>query len=407
MPEHLPFFPHVVRVEHHERPGGRSQSPRSSPDQGERAQRYFNKEHSSIQQPKPGRSGWSKTKIALVSAVIVAPVAAAGLWVAVHSIPWMGPLVANTLRSALGKERVTRLEDFVYAIEDRVNRTIKSDDAPKTYWKVPKKTKALALVPPTPPEPDATLPTTPTKPVLLPFAPKDPGPAHDKWVAEGDGVWVPMVDPRRPEEGPRMYKTLLHADSSRSWSELFVVAVDLRTVAVMPVMGYQEPRTDKPEAAGYARPAKIPAQHYDALLAAFNGGFMAEHGGYGVFFDGITFLDPKDDACTLASYRDGTFSVASWSHIKDRVEQMRWYRQAPNCMYENGEMHPNLSGHYVKKWGATLDGNTVIRRSAVGLSPDGKILYVGISNHTTAKVMAAGMSHAGASNVAQMDVNWS
>src|SRR5690606_28946328 len=39
--------------------------------------------------------------------------------------------------------------------------------------------------------------------------------------------------------------------------------------------------------------------------------------------------------------------------------------------------------------------------------PDGKILYVGISNHTTAKVMAAGMFHAGAASVAQMDVNWS
>lgn len=357
------------------------------------------------QATRPARS---KSKIALISAAIVTPLALGGLWVAVHSIPWMGPLVANTLRSTIGKENVTRLEDFVYAIEDRVNRTVKSDAAPRTYWKVPKKTEAVAAVVPTPTAPVEDTPVpAPAEPALEPFAPKDPGPAHDKWVAEGDGVWVPMIDPRRPDEPPRMFKTLLHADSSRSWSELFVVAVDLRQVAVMPVMGYQEPRTDKPEAQGYVRPAKIPAKHYGALLGAFNGGFMAEHGGYGVYFDGITFLDPKDDACTLASYRDGTFSVASWTHIKERVGEMRWYRQAPNCMYEDGEMHPNLKVQYARKWGATLDGNTVIRRSAVGLSPDGKILYVGISNHTTAKVMAAGMFHAGAASVAQMDVNWS
>jgi hypothetical protein len=49
----------------------------------------------------------------------------------------------------------------------------------------------------------------------------------------------------------------------------------------------------------------------------------------------------------------------------------------------------------------------VIRRSAVGISKDRQILYVGISNHTTAKVMALGMHHAGADAVAQMDVNWS
>jgi hypothetical protein len=216
-----------------------------------------------------------------------------------------------------------------------------------------------------------------------------------------------MIDPRRPHEAPRLYKTLLHADSSRSWSELFVVAVDLRQVAVMPVMGYQEPRTDKPSAAGYVRPAKIPAAHYDALLGAFNGGFMAEHGGYGVYFDGITFLDPKDEACTLLAYRDGTYAVASWQNVKSRASDMLWYRQAPACMYEDGEMHPFLKVHRAKKWGATLDGNTVIRRSAVGISADGNILYVGISNHTTAKVMAQGMHHAGAAHVAQMDVNWS
>jgi hypothetical protein len=200
---------------------------------------------------------------------------------------------------------------------------------------------------------------------------------------------------------------LLHPDDSRSWAELFVVAVDLRTVSVMPVMGYQEPRSEKKEAIAYERTAKIPKEHYGSLLAAFNGGFMAEHGGYGVYFDGILFIDPKDDACTLAHYKDGSFKVATWTRIKQEQSEMDWFRQAPNCMYEDGKMHPNLKVHYARKWGATLDGNTVIRRSAVGLSKDRQILYVGISNHTTAKVMASGMHHAGAFTVAQMDVNWS
>ena len=41
------------------------------------------------------------------------------------------------------------------------------------------------------------------------------------------------------------------------------------------------------------------------------------------------------------------------------------------------------------------------------MGPDPNILYVGISNHTNAKVMAEGMRHAGATTVAQLDVNWS
>lgn len=355
----------------------------------------------------PGRfarlSWWKK---GLLLCALVTPPAVGGLWIAVHSIPWMGPLVANTLRSVVGKENVTRLEDFVYSIEDRVNRTLKADEKPKSYWEVPAKS-AAPLPPPTPAAQPSEEEAEDEAPQLSPFAPPTPGPVNKEWSAEGDGQWVPIVDPRRPEESPRLFKTLLHPDSSRSWAELFVVAVDLRQVEVMPVMGYQEPRTEKPEAADYQRSAKIPPQDYEALLGAFNGGFMAEHGGYGVYFDGISFIDAKDDACTLAYYKDGSFRVATWAKIKDGFEQMQWYRQAPGCMYEDGVMHPSLKVHRSRKWGATLDGNTVIRRSAVGLSKDRQILYVGISNHTTAKVMAAGMNHAGADNVAQMDVNWS
>jgi hypothetical protein len=368
-------------------------------------------------EPAPGagahavpRAGWFRRlplwkKLALI-ALAVGPVLVVALWIAVHSIPWMGPLVANSLRATIGKDNVTRLEEFVYSIEDRVNQTFKSGDKPKSYWAVPE--KSAKVIPPAPkPAPSGATSAAEEKVELTPFAPPVPGPVHDTWSAEGDGQWVPVTDPRRPGEAPRMFKTLLHADSSRSWSELFVVAVDLRQVAVVPVMGYQEPRTDKKEAEGYKRPAKIPEAHYDALLAAFNGGFMAEHGKYGVYFDGILFLDPKDDACTLTKFKDGSFAVGTWTGMKARQNEMEWFRQAPACMYEGGEMHPNLRVHSARKWGATLDGNTVIRRSAVGLSQDQQILFVGISNHTTAKVMAHGMHHAGAHTVAQMDVNWS
>jgi hypothetical protein len=324
-------------------------------------------------------------------------------------------LVANSLRSAIGKDNVAHLEDFVYAVEDRFNRIFLAHRRPKSYWKVPPSQPAPARAP-------ALASTTQAKPTevapgpeshpnvppeLAPFQPISPGPVPEGFAPEGDGIWVPMIDARRPNEAPRLFKTLLHPDKSRSWAELFVVAVDLRTVSVLPVLGYQEPRTDKPESQAYVRRAKIPEEHLGALLAAFNGGFMAEHGGYGFAYDGITFLDPRDDACTLAHFSDGSFEVHSWTQLKERLPSMLWYRQAPACMVEDAQLHPLIKVHQSRKWGATLDGETVIRRSAVGLSADRQVLYVGITNHTTAKVLASGMQHAGAVNVAQMDVNWS
>jgi hypothetical protein len=54
-----------------------------------------------------------------------------------------------------------------------------------------------------------------------------------------------------------------------------------------------------------------------------------------------------------------------------------------------------------------LDGDTVIRRSAIGLNRARDVLFVSITNHTTARALADGMHHCGAIDVAQLDVNWS
>ena len=87
---------------------------------------------------------------------------------------------------------------------------------------------------------------------------------------------------------------------------------------------------------------------------------------------------------------------------------MLWYRQAPECMVQGNKIHPGILWKAgIKKWGATLDGETVIRRSAIGINAARDILYVSITNHTNARVLADGMRHAGADQVAQLDVNWS
>ncbi|HEY6727793.1 MAG TPA: hypothetical protein VI197_27355 [Polyangiaceae bacterium] len=327
------------------------------------------------------------------------------LWLAVHKIPWMGPLVANSLRAVIGAEAVTWLEDTAYGLEDRFNRVWKKNEQPKAYWDV-KTAKKASPQPSRAPQPTAA--AGPAAPPPLPeFSLKDVGPVHKAWKAPGDGEWLPIVDSRQPNDEVRLLKTLLHPDKNRSWADLFVVAVDLRRVAVHPMAGYQEPKSDKPEAAAYKRKAKIPESDHANLLAAFNGGFMTEHGHYGMRLDGITFVDPKDKACTLAQYEDESLGIGPWTALKARESEMLWYRQAPNCMYVDGEIHPLLQAANVRHWGATLDGDTVIRRSAVGMGPDPNTLYVGISNHTNAKVMAEGMRHAGATTIAQLDVNWS
>lgn len=341
----------------------------------------------------------------LLGSFAVSAVAGVGLWIAVHRIPWMGPLVANGLRSLIGAENVTALEETAYGVEDHVHQLLRRNEPPKTYWEVPPEPAPEPAAPAAPAA--GAEAAAPPAVVAATFRPKDVGPSHTAWPAPGDGRWVPIVDHARPGDPPRLYKTLIHPDPHRSWAELFVVAVDLSGVDVHLMAGSREPAATTDEGKAYERLAKIPEAHHGRLLAAFNGGFMTEHGQWGMRVDDVTLVRPRDKGCTLALYNDGRMQIAPWPRMAADEGAMRWWRQTPSCMVEEGELHPLLRAPEVRNWGATLDGNTVIRRSAVGLDREGKVLFVAISNHTTAPAIALGLRHAGAAAVAQLDVNWS
>jgi hypothetical protein len=351
----------------------------------------------------PKRRGFARIALGFLAAVVLF---IALVWYAVHHFDWAGPLVANSLRAVFGDDNVAKLEDFVYGAEDGVNRVLKRNEPPKTYWNVPQAPSAASAAP----SADAVASPPPSAPVanFNAFSPANPGPALKDWSAPGDGEWVGIKDPRHPDEPLRMFKTLLHPDKGRSWAEVFVVAIDLKEVMLYAVAGTQEPQPDSDDAKKYLREGKIPLGKQAALIAAFNGGFMTEHGGYGMKLDDVTIAKPKLRACTIAYYKDHSMRIASWPELSTGESDMLWFRQTPECMWENDKLHAGLqAGSGLKKWGSTVDGETVIRRSGIGLNADRSVLYVAITNHTSARVLAEGLHHAGASDVAQLDVNWS
>jgi hypothetical protein len=339
-----------------------------------------------------------KRRRRLVIAALAIPAGVLALWAAIHHIPGFGPLLADTARAIAGPDAVAKLEDFAYGVEDRINQVTRGSEQPASYWEVP------STPPPPPPPVAAASNSTATLP---PFRPADVPAVHASWSAPGDGVWLALDDPRRPGDAPVMWKTLLHPDRLRSWTAVMVVAVDLRFVDLHLMAGRHEPESDRKEAKSYERKALIPETDHASLIAAFNGGFKTTHGHYGMKIDGVTLVGPRKDACTVIGYDGGRVEIRSWSAVAETEATSVFWRQTPACMVELGKMHPGLSADSATFWGATLDRETVIRRSAVGLSQDGQVLYVGIGDATTAGAIARAMSHAGAYNVAQLDVNYS
>ena len=162
-----------------------------------------------------------------------------------------------------------------------------------------------------------------------------------------------------------------------------------------------------PAARSYERHGLIPLGERAQLLAAFNGGFKAEHGRYGMHVDGVTLIAARDTACTIAARKNGALIVATWKSLRDQAPDLVWWRQTPPCLVEDGKMHPALRDESERRWGAMPDGETVIRRSALGLADGGSVMFMAVSNFTTATALASALSHAGARNVAELDVNWS
>lgn len=352
--------------------------------------------------PRPLRRRRNAPRIVALVAVLGAA-STLGLWIAVNRVTWLGPYVADGLRAVIGVDAVANLEDFAYRVQDRVNRVWRRGERPRAYWSVPKAK----------PEPAPALPAAPAAPPerheeTPPFELADVGPVHKEWSAPGDGQWVPMADADHPGQPIHMAKTLLHPDKNRSWAEVFVVAVDLRRTRLYLVPGTKEPAATEEAAQGIERPGSIAKEHRDHALAAFNGGFKTEHGQYGLALDGVTYVKPKLGVCAIARYKDDTVRLALWDKLAPDEANMAFWRETPVCMYEDGKLHFRLADESLaKKWGATLDGETVIRRSAVGIDRTGSVLFVAISNHTTARVIADGVHHAGATTVAQLDVNYS
>ena len=311
-------------------------------------------------------------------------------YVAMRSVPWFGPFVADTLRAAVGIERVALLEQWLAAAEDRVEQTVHRAPPRSLADSMPEELLVASGSQEQLPQPEQlTLP--------------DVGPLFAATANSADGTWQDV--PLRSGNGA-MVGTLIHPDPERVYAELSVFALDLKRLRLHAVAGSVEPKRpeDSPE---LERPGVVPQRDREQLVAAFNGGFKAEHGHFGMMVDGTELLAPRKHSCTLAAHVDGSLQIAPWSRLSARAAEFSWWRQTPGCMLEDGVLHPGLSQEDSRNWGATLEGKTVIRRSAVGLSRDGRTLFVGISNYTTARALALGMQHVGAVSVAQLDVNFS
>jgi hypothetical protein len=249
----------------------------------------------------------------------------------------------------------------------------------------------VSVVAQTPAEP------TPTRTATVAWQPTAVNPFGE---LPGEGIWLPYI--QNGSGQVLAYKTFLSPDPDRPYAIVDVIAMDLSKTQLHFALGLDQPYESAkiPRAAG-----KIPPQDQqpDLLLAAFNGGFMVEHGHFGAMADGLVAVHPKDGLGTLAIYQDGSLRMGAWGADLQPSDQMVAYRQNGPLAIEDGQISTLVATP--SYWGYTISGETVTWRSGMGLSQDGRTLYYLAGPSLSIQTLTDAMKAAGLWTAMQLDIN--
>jgi hypothetical protein len=236
------------------------------------------------------------------------------------------------------------------------------------------------------------------------FPPRDFAPPHARSSAPGDGVWAPMPEFEGRATPPALLRSVVHPHPIKKHVHVTLVAMDLSRVEVTLRAGLDDPPNR--EIAAADRPAIVPPELGARALAVFNGGWLHKHGRFGMAVGAQQFAPPKPGACTVALLSDGSVEVATWERLEARAPGLRAWRQAPPCLLEGGARHAELTRR-PNQWGLSAEGKADIRRSALGVDATRRVAYFALGEWLTAAELAAGLSAAGLTDAAELDINWS
>src|SRR6185503_9625261 len=158
-----------------------------------------------------------------------------------------------------------------------------------------------------------------------------------------EGQWHPLATAGQPaDQPPMLWSTFIRPDPDRPYARVALVAMDLNRSRLHLMAGTKEPESTT---ANFAyRPGMIPpeVQASGTLLAAWNGGFRAIHGHYGMMSDGVTWLSAESGMATLAIKRDGRVVIGAWGRdVSPAMDLVAWRQNNPPLI-ENGVVNPDV-----------------------------------------------------------------
>jgi len=247
---------------------------------------------------------------------------------------------------------------------------------------------AIKRVRTTPSSVNATVAHLPAPKPITPFA-SPPIPGEGQWSPAGrtvDGV-------------PAIYTTTLRPDAVHTSYVVGVAWMDTRLLKATLYSG-----NEIPGGGPYTNTAPIPPQAATSLDAVFNAGFLMPDANGGYYTDGHTIIPLRQGAASFVVYANGSATVGAWGTQVTMTPQVVSVRQNLVPLVNNGKPVAGLNSSDTSQWGATVGNQVYVWRSALGVTADGALVYVGgpgLNITDLANILA----RAGAVRGMELDIN--
>jgi hypothetical protein len=164
------------------------------------------------------------------------------------------------------------------------------------------------------------------------------------------------------------------------------------------------PGTLDPGPGNWKAPAYIPAGTRRGLMATFNSGFRLNVSDGGFYLNGKTDGTLKPGVASMVYYRGGSVAIGVWDQTVRMTPQVVGVRQNLHLIVVNGRVPSAVNNNVETAWGATLGGGYNVWRSGIGITKDGRVIWV-YGPALDVQQLASLLRRAGAVNAMQLDIN--
>ncbi|HVU00178.1 MAG TPA: hypothetical protein VHE30_00450 [Polyangiaceae bacterium] len=307
------------------------------------------------------------------------------------ALPW----AVDVVRGVVGTVPVAWLERLVFGVRDAGKRAVSALSSWSGDARPKKGEEPVAHV------------LTPRE-----FSAEDsgfpPAPIPSLWESPrpGEGQWIPVEKPYLPKlpavgaarPTPYFYTTYIRPDPERPYTEVLLVAMDMRQLELGMEGGYEEPEplVGPPGTGKLPRDPKI----LPRVVAAFNGAFKAEHGGYGMMVERRVLLPAVARAATI-TVTDAGAGFGTWPDVATPPPEVISLRQNLDPLVDGDVVNPTRRSI----WGYQVAGeSTLTERTALCITRS-RHVYFAWGRDITGHGLARALKQAGCDYAVHLDMN--